>query len=110
MKDTRRIPEDLERELRDWAARPPARTAREARQRVLARLETRAPRRRAALWAAALFATAAAAALLVRAPRPIVAPPSTLFEGSAPATIVFELDSGTRLYFTPARRPATGRS
>jgi ferric-dicitrate binding protein FerR (iron transport regulator) len=100
----------LQRALRAWAGQPPALAAREARQRLRARLETRGPARRPALWAAALVAGAVAAALVVRAPQSRLEPPPAFSTGGpGPAMIVFELDSGTRLYFTPRRDPS-GRS
>lgn len=110
MKDPRPMPDPLARALRAWAERPPALAPRQARQRVRARLETRGPARRPGLWAAALFAGALAAALVVRAPQSRLEPaPALSTGGPGPAMIVFELDSGTRLYFTPRRDPA-GRS
>ena len=110
MKDPRPIPDELARALRAWAERPPALAAREARRRVRARLELRGPARRPALWAAAMVAGAVAAALVVRAPQSGLEPaPALSTGGPGPAMIVFELDSGTRLYFTPRRGPS-GRS
>ncbi len=111
MKSPRRIHDEMERDLRVWAARPPALSASEARRRVRARLETRGPARRPALWAAVLAAGAGAAALIVRAPDSRYEPPPVADTGApAPTMIVFELDSGTRLYFTPASRDLSGRS
>ena len=110
MRDARPIPDELGRVLRAWAEQPPALAAREVRQRVRARLETPSPARRSGLWAAALVAGAVAAALVVHAPQSRLGPPPALSTGGpGPAMIVFELDSGTRLYFTPRRDPA-GRS
>ena len=110
MKHARPIPDHLARALRAWAERPPTLAAPEARHRVRARLATRGSARRPALWAAALVAGAVAAALVVRTPQSRLEPPPALYTpGAGPATIVFELDSGTRLYFTP-RRDSSGRS
>ncbi len=104
--------QDIEREIRDWTARPAARTPRMARQRVLARIEERRPRRG---WltavATAAVAVALAFGLLPRGPGtpyepPVVAggspAPSSPGEDGGAGLLVYELESGTKLYMALA--------
>ena len=81
-------------ELERWARRPPERPAAVARGRVLARLESRS----AARWpvpAAALLLVALALGLSLTTRRAPVPPPAR----PDPRLIVFQLQSGTKVYF-----------
>ncbi len=103
--------QDIEREIRDWTGRPPARSPRMARQRVLARIEERRPMRG---WLAVAAATAVAVALtlglLLRGPGTpqespvVIADSSTSSPGESQGTglLVYELESGTHLYMSLA--------
>ena len=108
---------DIEREIRAWTARPPARPPGAARTRVLARLgERRArPRWRLAV-AGAVSALALVMAILLLGPeapdavRPTgVRPPGPTVAAAEPAAglLVYQLRSGTKLYFAlTSSRPA----
>ncbi len=99
----------IEREIRDWTARPPARSPRVARTRILARIEDRGARRR---WlfaaAAAMVVVLAVGLLLPRAPEapsgePVEiaaaeTPPSSSRQAGEAGLLVYELESGTKLY------------
>ncbi len=106
---------DIEREIRAWAARPPARSPEVARTRILARLGDRRARSRGWLAAAAAAsALALVAGLLLLGPQaPVEAPPTAVPPTTAavaePAAglLVYELRSGTKLYFSlTGSRPA----
>ncbi len=103
----------IEREIRDWTARPPARSPQVARTRVLARIEERRPRTR---WmfaaAAAMVAALAVGLLLPRGPETPSEPPvrmasaepstSSPRETGGSGLLVYELESGTKLYMALA--------
>ena len=98
--------QDIEREIRSWTARPPTRSPRVARTRVLARIEERR------LWAGWKLAAAAAVlvvgfALLVLSPE-TPSGPSTVasVDEPSPRILVYELASGTKLYLALAAPPA----
>lgn len=89
--------EPFREELEHWARRPPARPAPVARGRVLAQIESR----RAGLpWkvplAAVLLASLALGLILgIRHTQVRPVPP----EAPAPNLVVFQLQSGTKVYF-----------
>jgi hypothetical protein len=108
---------NLRDEIRSWTDRPPERTPKQARTRVLARIG--GPRRRSR-WGLAV-ATAALVAglalgLLFLQPTPPAGPPVATVEpapppASPPASklLLYELRSGTKLYLDlgPATPPDT---
>ena len=97
----------IEREIRDWTSRPPARSPRVARTRVLARIGERS-RWRGWLTAAAALAVALAFTLLPRGPGEPPGP--TKMAGVArptPGLLVYELQSGTKLYLELASAAAS---
>lgn len=103
----------IQREIREWTARPPARTPAAARTRVLARIEERPARG----WLLAAVASAAvvvlAAGLLLRGPvtpsGPVAAssdsPPASRGPAGGAGLLVYELESGTKLYLALAAPP-----
>ena len=98
--DLRRI----EREIRDWTSRPLARPPRVARTRVLARIDERRPR---GGWmfaaAAAMVAVLAFGLLLPRTLETPSGPPvRTAPSEPSPGLLVYELESGTKLYMALA--------
>jgi hypothetical protein len=88
MKDS--FPPRFTEELRRWARRPPSRPAPLAWNRILARLEARPPAR---LWMLA----AATLAVILALPRP--SREREPAAGRPQSLIVFQLQSGTKLYF-----------
>ena len=95
----------IESEVRDWTRRAPTRSPRVARTRVLARIEDRRSR---SGWmtaaAAAALAVALAVGLLPRGPETRSGPPATAFaEEPSPGLLVYELESGTKLYLALPR-------
>ena len=101
----------VERRIREWATRPPSTSPRIARARVLARIQER---RRWAGWklaaAAVALAVALASGLLVFAParRPGAAVDAPAAEPSQ-RLLIYELESGTRLYLALAAKKGNGR-
>jgi len=94
----------IEREIRDWTARPPERSPRVARTRVLARIEG-VPTRPGWLAAAAAAALVVALAfgLLLRGPATHPGPPAEAAAAEpSPGLLVYELESGTKLYLALA--------
>lgn len=83
-------------ELERWARRPPERPAALARGRVLARLESGSRARRWQVPAAALLLAALALGLSLTVPRRAPVPPPARTDTRL---IVFQLQSGTRVYF-----------
>jgi len=94
MKDS--FPSHFTEELRRWARRPPARPAPVAWNRILARLEAPPAAR---LWIPASALLLAAATLMVILALPRVNPEREPAEGHPQSLIVFQLQSGTKLYF-----------
>ncbi len=103
----------IEREIRDWPSRPPARSPRVARTRVLARIEEPQGTSfwgRKRQWtfaaAAAMVVVLAVGLLLPRAPVPPPTPPVKMASSEPPASegglLVYELESGTKLYMALA--------
>lgn len=94
MKDS--FPPRFTEELRRWARRPPARPAPMAWNRILARLEARPA---VHLWipASALLLAAATLMVILALPRPIREREPA--DGRPQSLIVFQLQSGTKLYF-----------
>ncbi len=100
------------RRIRDWTSRPPARSPRVARTRVLARIEERRsrPRWRFAAAAAAIVVVLAFGLLLRRPEAPSGPPRIAASESPAPSRgasdgsglLVYELESGTKLYMALA--------
>ncbi len=98
----------IEREIRDWTAGPPARSPRMARARVLARIpERRTPERRT--WSGWIFAAAAAAAVALLALGLFLHGPEAPSDSTviaavepSPGLLVYELESGTKLYLALA--------
>jgi len=82
-------------ELERWARRPPERSATVARGRVLARLGSRSGAHRWQMPAAALLLAALALGLSLTTRRAPVPPPAR----PDPRLIVFQLQSGTKVYF-----------
>ena len=94
MKDS--FPAHFTEELRRWARRPPSRPAPMAKSRILARLEARPAAR---LWIPASALLLAAATLMVILALPRTDPESQPADGRSQSLIVFQLQSGTKLYF-----------
>ncbi len=103
---------DIEREIRDWTARPTTRTPRMARTRVLARIEERRARPGWMLAAAATALVAVlAVGLLLRGsgtpyePETVAAagpPAPSQREAHGTGLLVYELESGTKMYMALA--------
>ena len=94
----------LQRDLRDWTTRPATRSPRVARTRVLARIEER----RARPWWVLAAVTAGLVAvvafgLFLRSPRMSYDPPvARAATEPSPGLLVYELESGTKLYMALA--------
>ena len=91
--------DQMRRDIRAWATRPPERSPQAARTRVLARLDER----RRPAWRLAAAATTAAVALmavlLLHEPETPTGPPiATLDDRPTAGLLVYELASGTKLY------------
>lgn len=106
---------DIERQIRSWATRPPARSPGAARTRVVARLgERRSGHRwRLALGFAGVAAVALALTTLFLPPSPPELGPADPFavaaaEPPAAGLLIYELSSGTKLYLDLASRSANG--
>jgi hypothetical protein len=97
--------------LSAWTRRPPGRSATVARTRVLARLEEAGDRPRFLLAAATSAVLCLTIALLIVVPRwpsdGSRAIPVVRSIGSGESMLVYELSSGTTLYFTLAEMSAT---
>lgn len=94
MKDS--FPAHFTEELKRWARRPPTRPAPLAWSRVRARLEARPSVRR---WIPASALLLAAVALMMILALPRVNPEREPPAGRPQSLIVFQLHSGTKLYF-----------
>ena len=96
---------DIEREIRAWTRRAPAYPPGAARTRVLARIAERRARPRWRLAAAAaVLVLALTSGLVLLRPETPTAPPNDLAavasaEAPAAGLLVYELRSGTKLYF-----------
>ena len=124
MNDDERREDDgrLEREIRAWANRPPARSPQVARTRVLARLDERRAWPMWKAWPVWRYAAAAAmvlvvltSAILLRGPEtPPGTPIETLAEQPTAGMLVYELGSGTKLYValqpSDSNRPSQGEN
>ncbi len=99
---------EIEREIRSWTERPPVRSPRVARTRVLARIEERrgwSPWRPAAT--AATLVAGLVFGLLLLTPEELSEPPVVArAEEPSPGLLVYELSSGTKLYLALAATPA----
>ena len=98
--------QDLRRRIRAWTARPPAIPPPAARTRVLARLEGRRLRPTFRLAAAAAALAAVAVCSLVLQTEKPTAPPA---EAPSRGLLVYELESGTKVYLELAARTNEGR-
>ncbi len=101
-------PKDIEREIRDWTSAAPERSPRTARTRVLARIEERRTR---SGW---VFAAAAAAAVALLALGLFLHAPEAPSESTvvaaaepSPGLLVYQLESGTKLYMALATMTPT---
>ncbi len=94
---------DLRRRIRDWTNRPPTVSPRAARTRVLARLDRRRPRLPYRLAAAALMLAALAVGSHLLRPDKPAEPPAP-----SQGLLVYELESGTKVYLDLAARTAQG--
>lgn len=100
----------IEREIRAWTARPPARPPRMARTRVLARIaERRTSRRWVFATAAGVMVALLAVGLLLRDPGvPPGPPPAVAAADPSPGLLVYELESGTKLYLALSTTSTAG--
>lgn len=96
---------ELEQRIRAWTSRPPALSPKTARTRVLARLEGRRSRPAFSLATAALVVAVLAVGSLMLHPGKPVEPPVRTPGGGL---LVYELESGTKVYLDLAARPAEG--
>jgi anti-sigma-K factor RskA len=100
---------DIRREIRAWARRSPALSPRVARTRIVARLEER---RSFSGWRVATISVSVVAllalGLLFLAPEQSSGPVRTaLSEQSEQGLLVYELQSGSKLYLVLAPQPTT---
>ncbi len=95
----------IESKIRDWTARPPARSPRMVRTRVMARIDERRAWTRQWMFAAAaaMVVMVAVGLLLPRAPETPSEPPVKMASSKpSPGLLVYELESGTKLYMALA--------
>ena len=93
----------VRREIRDWAASPPTRSPRMARTRILAEITERRTRSGWMFAAAAVAAVALLAlGLLLHGPGATSDSPEMAAAETSKGLLVYELESGTKLYMALA--------